>query len=190
MSGDYMRLAYLLLLLVAVVGYLIVEMRSNPGKSARQLLAWGLIILGLMAGYGLWEDIRSDVAPSQIVEGRRIELPMRHDGHFQIEMDLNDVPVQFMIDTGATEIALRRRDAERIGIDAGSLRYIDMASTANGVVYTAPVRIEHIRIGEIVDENVPASVVEGDLDISLLGMSYLRRFARVSFEDDVMVLER
>ena len=47
-----------------------------------------------------------------------------------------------------------------------------------------------IEIGDISDEDVRADVVEGDLDISLLGMSYLRRFARVGFEGETMVLER
>ena len=55
---------------------------------------------------------------------------------------------------------------------------------------TAPVRISLVQIGQITDENVGADVVEGDLGISLLGMSYLRRFARVGFEGETMVLER
>lgn len=190
MSDEIPRVAYLVLLLVAISGYMLVEFRTRPGKSLRQLLAWGLIFLGLVAGFGLWEDIRRDVAAPQRVEGNRIELPLGNDGHFRIELRLNDTPVRFMVDTGATEIALRRRDAERIGLEPAALDYVNMASTANGTVYTAPVRIDRVEIGEIVDEDVPASVVEGELDVSLLGMTYLRRFARVSFEGETMVLER
>ncbi|WBU64170.1 retropepsin-like aspartic protease family protein [Paracoccus aerodenitrificans] len=190
MTDELPRVAYLVLLLVAVCGYMIVELRTSPGKSMRQILAWGLIFLGLVAGFGLWDDIRRDVAPQQSVQGNRIELPMGSGGHFRITLDLNGEPVDFMVDTGASDIALRRRDAERIGLDPDELNYINMASTANGIVYTAPVTIGVVRIGDIVDEEVRASVVEGDLEVSLLGMAYLRRFARVSFEGETMVLER
>ncbi|MFV0409943.1 MAG: TIGR02281 family clan AA aspartic protease [Paracoccus sp. (in: a-proteobacteria)] len=190
MSGDWSRFAYLALLLIALSGYLIVELRSNPGRTMRQLMAWGLIFLGLIAGFGLWNDVRNSVAPPQIVEGSRVELPMGRDGHFHITIRLNDVPVEFLVDTGATDIALTRRDAERIGIDMEGLTYTGFASTANGIVSTAPVTISLMEIGGIVDEDVRADVVEGDLANSLLGMSYLRRFARVGFEGETMVLER
>ena len=187
---DWPRFAYLMLLLVALGGYLIAELRRDFGKSLRQMVAWGLIVLGLIAGYGLWQDVRSDIAPQQIVEGTRIELPMADDGHFYVTLDLNGEPVDFMVDTGASDIALNRSDAERIGLELDALSYTGLASTANGTVSTAPVRINLIQIGEITDENVRADVVEGDLGISLLGMSYLRRFARVGFEGETMVLER
>ena len=187
---DWPRFGYLTLLLLALSGYLITELRRDFSKSLRQMLAWGLIVLGLLAGYGLWNDIRTDIAPPQIVEGTRIELPMADNGHFYIDLKLNGETVNFMVDTGASDIALRRRDAERIGLELDALSYTGFASTANGTVSTAPVRISLIQIGDITDENVRADVVEGDLDISLLGMSYLRRFARVGFEGETMVLER
>lgn len=187
---DWPRFAYLGLLLLALGGYLFTEMRKDFSKSLRQMVAWGLIVLGLLAGYGLWEDVRTDIAPQQIVEGTRIELPMADDGHFYVTLRLNGESVNFMVDTGASDIALRRRDAERIGLQLDALSYTGFASTANGTVSTAPVRISLVQIGEITDENVGADVVEGDLGISLLGMSYLRRFARVGFEGQTMVLER
>lgn len=190
MSDNWPRIAYFVLLLIALSGYLLVEMRKDFGKSLRQMLAWGLIFLGLIAGFGLWDDIRKNIAPPQIVEGNRIELPMAVDGHFYIDLRLNGVEVPFMVDTGASDIALRRKDAERAGIEMDRLSYTGFASTANGTVSTAPVRIGLIEIGAISDEDVRADVVEGDLDISLLGMSYLRRFARVGFEGETMVLER
>lgn len=190
MNDNWPRIAYFVLLLIALSGYLIVEMRKDFGKSMRQMLAWGLIFLGLIAGFGLWDDIRKDVAPQQIVEGRRIELPVASDGHFYITLRLNGTNVDFMVDTGASDIALRRADAKRAGIEPDDLNYIGFASTANGRVSTAPVTIGLIEIGEIRDENVRADVVQGDLGISLLGMSYLRRFGRVGFEGETMVLER
>ena len=87
-------------------------------------------------------------------------------------------------------VDLRSFYAERIGLELDALSYTGFASTANGTVSTAPVRISLVQIGDITDEDVRATVVEGDLEISLLGMSYLRRFARVGFEGETMVLER
>ncbi|MDO5606613.1 MAG: TIGR02281 family clan AA aspartic protease [Paracoccus sp. (in: a-proteobacteria)] len=190
MMDQWPRLAYLALLLVALGGYLIVELRRGPGRAIRQMLAWGLIFLGLAAGFGLWQELRPSIFPTQVVSGDRIELPLASDGHFHITLRLNGQEVPFLIDTGASEIALRQRDARRIGIDPEGLRYTGTANTANGIVSTAPVTIELIEIGDISDRNVPASVVDADLGVSLLGMTYLRRFARVSFEGSSMILER
>ena len=187
---DWPRFGYLALLLLALSGYLITELRRDFSKSLRQMVAWGLIVLGLLAGYGLWNDIRTDIAPPKNFEATRIAMPMADNGHYNIDLKLNGETVNFMVDTGDSDIALRRRDAERIGLELDALSYTGFASTANGTVSTAPVRISLIQIGDITDENVRADVVEGDLDISLLGMSYLRRFARVGFEGETMVLER
>lgn len=190
MNETLPRIAYLILLLIAVSGYLIVEMRGNFGKSIRQMLAWGLIFLGVIAGFGLWDDIRQDIAPPQVIEGKRIELPRAGDGHFYIDLRLNGNMVRFMVDTGASDIALRRSDAQKAGIDTNTLRYTGFASTANGEVSTATTTIGLLQIGDIQDEDVRANVVQGDLDVSLLGMSYLRRFSRVGIEGNTMVLER
>ena len=105
-------------------------------------------------------------------------------------MRLNGEAVEFMVDTGATQIALSLSDAERIGLDPETLSYSQMVATANGTAFAAPVRIDSIEIGGITDRDVAASVTDAPMDISLLGMSYLSRFARVSFEGEVMVLER
>ena len=61
MNGDDLgRLAYLGLLLTAVGGWVIVEYRQRLGQALRVAMAWGLIFVGLMAGYGLWNDLRRD----------------------------------------------------------------------------------------------------------------------------------
>ena len=95
-----------------------------------------------------------------------------------------------MVDTGASSIALGPADARRVGLVPDDLAYIGTAMTANGQVRTAPVTLDEIAIGDIVDRNVRAWVIGADLDGSLLGMSYLRTFARVSFEGDLLILER
>lgn len=191
MGDNFARLAYLVLLLIAVGEFLLVELRERPGKTLRMAAAWGLIFLGAIALAGLWPDIRNAISPeARMLDGNRIEVPVGNDGHYQLTAQVNDVSVRFVIDTGASSIALGPRDAERVGIDLDNLAYIGEARTANGIVETAPVRLDTLTIGDIRDENVPAMVLRADLEQSLMGMSYLSRFARVSIEGNRLILER
>ncbi|MDF3605913.1 retropepsin-like aspartic protease [Paracoccus sp. DMF-8] len=99
--------------------------------------------------------------------------------------------MRFVVDTGATSIALTRRDAGRDRHrHERSWPLPGEARTANGVVRTAPVLIDSFGIGEIHDERIMAVVIDGDLDQSLLGMNYLSRYARVSMQGRLLVLER
>lgn len=186
------RFFYLILLAIAVGGFLVVEIRVRPGRMARQALAWGLIFIGVIAAAGLWQDVREQVAPQPKIlnGGSRIEVPLDSAGHAQLTAEVDGVPVRFVVDTGASMLALRQRDASRVGIDPSRLAYTGQAQTANGLVGMAAVRLESVTLGGVTDRNVPAVVIQGELDQSLMGMSYLRRFARVSIEGGMLVLER
>lgn len=191
MGGDFGQFAYLLLLLVAVGGFLLIELRQSPGKTLRQAAAWGLIFVGAIAVAGLWDDIRGRVSPqAQFTEGGQIIVPMGDDGHFHLTAQINGAPIRFIIDTGASTIALSQSDAEKAGIDVAGLGYLGQAQTANGVVDTATVMLDQVTIGDITDDRVVAVVLRSDLDLSLMGMSYLSRFARVSIEGKRLILER
>lgn len=191
MGDELGRMAYLVLLLVAVGGFLLFELRARPGKTLRLAAAWAMIFLGVIALAGLWGDIRQAVAPqARMLEGGRIEVPMGGDGHFHLTARVNGQPVGFVIDTGATTIALAEDDARRAGIDPDSLAFVGQARTANGMVQTATVMLDSLTIGEIAEYDVPAVVLRSDLDLSLMGMSYLSRFARVSIEGNRLILER
>lgn len=191
MTFDFARLAYLLLLVFAIGGFLVVEFRRDAGGTSRGVLAWVLIFLGLIGAAGLWDDISRSVIPRQEMVGTgRIEVPIGPDGHFHLTAEVNGTAVRFVVDTGASSIALSQKDAEKIGIDLDSLAFVGRAQTANGMVPTATVRLDSVKIGDIADDNVAAVVIRGDIDQSLLGMDYLRRFARVGFESDRLVLER
>ena len=191
-SVDTGHLVYLAILGIAVVGWYIAENRHALGRTVRLALAWGFIFLGVVAGYGLWEDIRDDVAPRQAVfqDGARVEVPRAFDGHYYLTLELNGVPVDFIVDTGATDMVLSRADAARIGLDPDALAYTGIAGTANGQVRTARVRLEAVALGGVTDRNLSASVNAGAMDTSLLGMSYLQRFERLEIANGRLVLER
>lgn len=189
-SESWGRAAYLGLLLMAVGGWALVEFRQRLGQALRFAVAWGLLFLAVAAGYGLWADIQRQSPARQMVTGEgEVELPRAADGHFYAELMIGDVPVFFMADTGATNMVLAPDDAARLGIDASGLTYLGEASTANGVVRTARVRLDPAVLGPFRDDDLVAYVTDGAMDISLLGMDYLRRFS-IRIEGDRMILSR
>lgn len=95
-------------------------------------------------------------------------------GHFMTTGIVNGYPVRFVVDTGASTIAIGASEARRLGLKlAGAER--SFAQTANGVTPTLRVRLDSVRIGDITLEGVEASVVESELPVALLGMSFLNR---------------
>lgn len=178
------NLLYLIVLGTAVAGWFIAENRRSLGQTTRMALVWGLIFLGFIAGFGLWNDVRDDLLPRQSVVGGAIEVPRSGDGHFHLTLTANGQSVPFLVDTGATDIVLTRQDAERVGLDPGNLAFLGTARTANGEVRTAFARLDELALGPVVYRNVPVSVNGGDMDTSLLGMNYLSRFDRLEIEDN------
>ncbi len=191
MNGDnFGTAAFLVLLLIAVGGWMLTANRRQLGRMAQQAAIWAFIFLGTIAAVGLWGDVQNQVAPRASVVGNRIEVPRGLDGHYHLTLGLNGVPVDFVVDTGASDMVLSTADAQRIGIDPASLAFTGQAVTANGTVKTARIRIPKVEIGGLTETDVPASVTAGQMDGSLLGMSYLQRFARIEISGGRMVLER
>lgn len=193
MTGDdTARLLYLALLGAAVVAWFFAQNRASLGKNMQYAVTWGLIFVGVIAAVGLWGDVRNTVTPGNYTQvgENQIELTRALDGHYYVTAEVNGRPVEFVVDTGATLIVLTEADAELAGLDTDSLAFVGRAGTANGVVSTAPVRLDTLAIGPIEDRGVAASVNGGDLDQSLLGMSYLERFSSVEITDGRMILTR
>lgn len=189
---DYGRLIYLVLLLAAVGSWLFVQNRQTLGKTVQQLAIWAFIFLGVIAGYGLWDDIRSTVLPQQsaMTSAGQIEVPRSPDGHYYLTLDVNTVPVSFLVDTGATDVVLNAQDARNVGIAPDTLAYLGRANTANGEVRTASVWLDSISLGSITDKNVRVWINQGELDQSLLGMSYLQRWSSIEIRNGSLVLTR
>ncbi|MFO8125660.1 TIGR02281 family clan AA aspartic protease [Yoonia sp.] len=192
MSTDQiMQLTYLVLLAAAIGGAAIVAGRGNMGKMAQQAAIWVLIFVGIIGAYGLWEDISNDVNPRQaIIDDSTVAAPRGNDGHYHLTLDINGAAIDFVVDTGASQVVLSQQDAARIGIDPASLNFSGMANTANGVVRTAPVMLERVVLGGITDRNIPAVVNGGAMDASLLGMTYLGLYDRIEIADGQLVLSR
>lgn len=186
---DMARLTYLVLLGAAVGGSFLVMNKANLGRSLQQLAIWALIFVGFIGAYGLWNDIQRDVLPRQsVVADGVIEVPRSADGHFYLTLRLNDTPVGFVVDTGATQVVLTMKDAARVGIDPAELDFVGTAMTANGAVRTAPAFVSEMVLGDVTMRDVKVYVNEGQMDTSLLGMTYLSRYERIEMTPDTLVL--
>lgn len=186
------NLTYLVLLTAMIAFWFFSDFRQKITKTLQQALAWGLIILGMVAVVGMWDDIQRAALPSQAVfaDQGRIEIPVSVDGHYYLMAQVNGADVRFVVDTGATDIVLSDADAKRAGLDLNNLRYIGRAMTANGEVRTAGVKLQSLEVGPYQDLNVRAQITEGDMDISLLGMSYLTRYEQITITRGRLVLTR
>jgi aspartyl protease family protein len=193
MNGDQIaNLAYLGLLAAALGGWFFMQLRGNLSRSLQQMAVWALIFLGVIAAYGLWSDIQHQVAPIQTVGADgRLTLPVARDGHYYLTASVNGVDIPFVIDTGATEIVLTLSAARSAGIATDDLAFVGSAMTANGPVSTARVFLDSLSIGGgLPDRDVAATVNGGEMDMSLLGMSYLSQFARIEIVGGEMILTR
>ncbi|MGC1488122.1 MAG: TIGR02281 family clan AA aspartic protease [Albidovulum sp.] len=189
-SDETARIIYLGLILVAVAGSYLAANRKNLGKTAQQAAIWGLIFVGAVAVAGLWPDIRRQTLPHKpVTTANGTEIRAAEDGHYYIDTTVNGTNVRFVVDTGATNVVLTERDARRVGFNPDTLAYTGRASTANGMVLTAPVRLKSFLLGPFKDEDVRAMVNGGDLDTSLLGMSYLSQF-EMTLTQDRLILRR
>lgn len=111
----------------------------------------------------------------------------RH-GHFVTDVYVNGEPIRFLVDTGASHMMLNQEDAERLRLGGGRLRYSVPFQSANGTTYAAPITLRDVRLGQFQLHDLDAFVNQGNLNISLLGMSFLRQFESYEFKKDRLVL--
>ncbi len=111
------------------------------------------------------------------------------DGHFWANGDVNGSQVRFLVDTGATAVALTPADARRLGYDLHGLNYGYRVVTATGQTRAAAVRLASVTVAGARLENVDALVIEKGLDTSLLGMTYLGRLASFQATRQSLILQ-
>lgn len=193
MSGDNIAYGFYLILLLAYLAYFFLRgNRVSGAKMVQQIVLWVLIFVGVVAAYGLWQDLnpRLQTESALITETGDIEIPRGPGGHYHLTMEVNGTPVRFIVDTGATDIVLTMEDAARVGIDTERVPFLGQARTANGTVPTALVRLDSVALGPVLDTRVSARISAGEMPGSLLGMNYLQRFETITISGDRMTLSR
>lgn len=121
--------------------------------------------------------------------GEEVRIPASGDHQYYITAAVNDAPASFLVDTGASYVALRQSDAERAGIYTAWTDYNHPVRTANGETKAALVTIGSIEIDAIRVEDVKAFILPDDqLGVNLLGMSFLSRIKSVEARGGELVL--
>jgi aspartyl protease family protein len=110
------------------------------------------------------------------------------DGHFWADATVDGHQVRFLVDTGATAVALTADDARNLGIDPTGLDYAYTVMTANGPAHAAAVKLGLVSVGRAEVTDVDAFVIDKGLETSLLGMSYLGRLSKFEATQDALVL--
>ena len=118
------------------------------------------------------------------------QLRRENDGHYWANANVDGTFVRFMIDTGASTVALTERDARRMGLDPETLVYDWKVRTAGGEVQGASILLGSIQIGRIEVENVEAMVLRDGLEQSLLGMSFLSQMESYEFRRSSLILRQ
>jgi len=162
---------------------------TDSGKKTGRhmlLLAWA-IALGLLAllfsgvlerQYNPNQTVNSSISENGV---REVVLKRNRQGHYVTRGQINGQPVVFLLDTGATQVSIPQKVAQRLALKAGAPSY---SQTANGTIQTYATRLDRIGIGDIQLTNIRAQInpyFEGE-EI-LLGMSFLKRLELIQRGD-------
>lgn len=156
-GGDWASLGYLLALLVMVLAGLAWQ-RPNLPNMFRHAAIWVGVVIVIGMGYAYRFELSAvrdrfleELVPGQGQEGTGGEIRLRvgGGGHFRLEAFVNDLPVQFLVDTGVSDVVLAPADVVRVGFDLNQLNYSRRYQTANGIVKGAPVELGRVQIGPI-----------------------------------------
>ena len=126
-------------------------------------------------------------APVTNLASNTLVYPANERGHVILNAAVNGAPVRLLVDTGASLVTLTREDARAAGIAPGELVFKAHVNTANGPVRMAPVTLREVRLDQFSVYDVPAAVLE-NLNVSLLGMSFLSRLQSYEMRDGKLTI--
>lgn len=180
-----------------VIGWIgaIIAKRTALGGILRMAssAALGLILLTVVLQLSRF-DPRFDVAvpqiglPEQVVAGGETRIPLSGDGHFWVRAQVNGVPGNFMIDTGATLTAISAPLAERAGLEPRRGGIPIMLGTANGTVQAHVASIDSLTFGNVSASGTDAAIAESFGDFNVIGMNVLARLGSWRVEDNTLIL--
>jgi len=122
--------------------------------------------------------------------GSATSIRKAKDGQFWTDARVNTGYVNFLVDTGASIIALTPADARKVGLDPENLDYTATINTASGQTKGAPVVLKFVAVGNVSVRNVRAVIIPQGLTHSLLGMSFLGELQRVEASRDILILRQ
>jgi len=191
-------LAHHVILLVVLVSALMAGRQTSAGAMVRHAAIWIAIGVFAILGYSYRADLKNiqnrlvgEVRPDLgLVTGDgSVAVRRSSDGHFRLTANVDGKPIRFLVDTGASLVALTRRDAETLGFDIARLKYGMRLNTANGTAWAAGVSLGEVTVGSIRARDISASVSREGLSESLLGLTFLNRLSGYEVRGDTMILK-
>jgi len=200
-ENEQARLVYLLLFLVLIGGGAFGAGKAQIGVAIRQAIIWLAIFLLVIVVYSFRQElgtittrVQSELQPSQPIAVQQnsaaVAIGKSDDGQFHAQGRVNGTHVRFLVDTGASSIALTLNDAKRAKIDISKLSFTVPVNTAAGQTFGAYVTLDKVSVGQITLRNVEAFVLQEGLDISLLGMSFLGRLQKFEASRSQLILTK
>ena len=151
---------------------------SDPDSRLGQRMLW-VAALGLLGGLYLLFSVLENDSDSETVSTldaygtRMVVLEQDRSGHYEADGSINGQAVTFLVDTGATDVALSESTARALGLDFGPRVQV---MTAAGPAKAWVTRLDEISVGGISRKNVRASISSGEFNGVLLGMSFLKHY--------------
>jgi aspartyl protease family protein len=196
-TGDFASLVYRVALLVFIGGTVIVMFRHRFAAALEAALFWLLLALVLAVGYtyrlelrAVAERVLAELAPGRAnSRGRVVEIARANTGDFAIITEVNGARISMVLDTGASAVVLTLVAARAAGLPIEVLNYTVNVDTANGRTRAAPVTLDRVAVGTLVERSVPALIAQpGQLRTSLLGLTFLNRLESWEVRGDRLVM--
>ena len=194
---DLGSLALKVALAIFAGGLLLTMLHKHLSRALEGLLFWALVGLLLIVGYSYRFELRdagdrviAQLVPGHVAgQGRRVEVVRDRGGDFAVGAHINGAHVPMVLDTGATSVVLTQAAAKAAGLPLEVLNYTVSIETANGRTRAAPVTLDRLAVGGLVERSVPALVVQtGSLKNNLLGMTFLNRLESFEVRGDTLRL--
>jgi aspartyl protease family protein len=184
LSHDMGSLALKVALLIFVGGLVLTLFRERFSQALEAMLFWSVLALLLVVAYSYRFELR-DVGDRVIAElmpghvaghGRDVQVVRGRSGDFAVGAHINGARVPMVLDTGASSVVLTQQAAKAAGLPLEVLDYTVNVDTANGRTRAAPVTLDRLAVGGLIERSVPALVAQpGQLKNNLLGMTFLNR---------------
>ncbi len=195
-QSDWQNITFSSIVIFMLFSSILSRREFSLSKIIKYLLIWAVIIVSAFTLYSyrykfyqLRDHLATEINPSKaVINNNQLIIGLANDGHFYLDVTINNRPVRFMIDTGASDVVLNLADATRVGIDINRLTFNKNYQTANGQAYGAGVKINELMISGVKFKDVYASVNSSDMGVSLLGMSFLKRFEKYEVYQDKLIL--
>lgn len=196
-TDDFASLVFFVSLLLFIGSGLVMMFRRRLSEAIEAALFWIVIAAVIAVGYTyryelkrVGERVLAELVPGYgAARGRTVEIARGRGGEFRIGTQVNGARVPMVLDTGASAVVLTQEAAKAAGLPLEVLSYSVTVDTANGRTRAAPVTLDRIAIGDIIERSVPALIAQpGQLKSNLLGMSFLNRLQGWEVRGEKLVL--